>query len=607
MDISGKGLYDNDLISAVVKSAEPGIPPEKGDNMVNLKDKPFYLNDEQIMWVEKTIQGMSLDEKIGQMFVDMVYDYQPDALRDTIEKYHMGGFRYMNIPKEKLREQNKTIQDSSKIPCLIAANVEEGGNGALSGGTEIGKPAAIGATKNPENAYLMGLYGCIEAAAVGCNWTFAPIVDILYNWRNCVVSNRAFSSDADEVLANGLAYLRGANEAGLAACMKHFPGDGIDERDQHIVTTQNSMSVEDWDASYGKVYKGMIDAGVQSVMIGHIQQPAYSRKLRPGIKDEDIMPATLAPELLQDLLRDRLEFNGLIVTDASHMVGMTSKMKRELMVPVAIASGCDMFLYYRDKDEDTKNVKKAIADGILTEARIDEALTRILGMKAWLHLPEKKEAGNLIPKEEDLVYIGCEEHKAAQRKVADEAITLVKNTKDQIPLTPDKYKRLMVYPLGFNAMSVPGQEIKEGPLQIFVQDLKDAGFDVDLWDWSKLGGMSGKKLLASTPVKDFTDKYDAVILVADVEGFSQTNERRLHWSLPMGPDIPWYVTEMPTIFVSLYNPFHLIDVPMVPTYINAYSPTKETIQAVVDKITGKSEFKGVSPVDAFCDAWDTRI
>ena len=75
----------------------------------------------------------------------------------------------------------------------------------------------------------------------------------------------------------------------------------------------------------------------------------------------------------------------------------------------------------------------------------------------------------------------------------------------------------------------------------------------------------------------------------------------------MGPDIPWYVTEMPTIFVSLYNPFHLIDVPMVPTYINAYSPTKETIQAVVDKITGKSKFKGVSPVDAFCDAWDTRI
>ncbi|MGI6110328.1 MAG: glycoside hydrolase family 3 protein [Eubacteriaceae bacterium] len=577
--------------------------------MVNLKEKPFYLSDEQIMWVEKIIQGMSLDEKINQMFVDMVYQFdpeKPEELTDIIKKYPVGGFRYMNLEPKALWEQNKAIQETETIPALIAANVEEGGNGAVSGGTEIGKPVAIGATRNPENAYLMGLYGGIEAAAVGCNWTFAPIVDILYNWRNCVVSNRAFSSNADEVLANGLAYLKGANEAGIACCMKHFPGDGLDERDQHIVTTYNSLSIEEWDESFGKVYKGMIDAGVESVMIGHIQMPAYSRKLRPGIKDEEIMPATLAPELLQDLLRDKLGFNGLVITDASHMVGMTSKLPRRLMVPTAIASGCDMFLYFRDRDEDIANVKIAIDDGLLSMGRIDEALTRILGMKAMLNLPEKQKAGNLVPKEEDLVIIGCEEHKAAQRKVADEAITLVKNTKNQLPLTPDKYKRIMLYPLGFNQTAVPGQEVKEGPLEVFVQTLEKAGFDVDVWNPSA-SGLSGKRLLASTPVKDFTDKYDAVILVADIEGFSQTNERRLHWSMPMGPDIPWYVTEMPTIFVSLYNPFHLIDVPMVPTFINAYSPTKETIEAVVDKITGKSEFKGVSPVDAFCDAWDTRI
>lgn len=577
--------------------------------MVNLKEKPFYLSDEQIMWVEKTIQGMSLDEKINQMFVDMVYQFdpeKPEELTDIIKKYPVGGFRYMNLGPKALWAQNKAIQETETIPALIAANVEEGGNGAVSGGTEIGKPVAIGATRNPENAYLMGLYGGIEAAAVGCNWTFAPIVDILYNWRNCVVSNRAFSSNADEVLANGLAYLKGANEAGIACCMKHFPGDGLDERDQHIVTTYNSLSIEEWDESFGKVYKGMIDAGVESVMIGHIQMPAYSRKLRPGIKDEEIMPATLAPELLQDLLRDKLGFNGLVITDASHMVGMTSKLPRRLMVPTAIASGCDMFLYFRDRDEDIANVKIAIDDGLLSMGRIDEALTRILGMKAMLNLPEKQKAGNLVPKEEDLVIIGCEEHKAAQRKVADEAITLVKNTKNQLPLTPDKYKRIMLYPLGFNQTAVPGQEVKEGPLEVFVQTLEKAGFDVDVWNPSA-SGLSGKRLLASTPVKDFTDKYDAVILVADIEGFSQTNERRLHWSMPMGPDIPWYVTEMPTIFVSLYTPFHLIDVPMVPTFINAYSPTKETIEAVVDKITGKSEFKGVSPVDAFCDAWDTRI
>lgn len=576
--------------------------------MVNLKEKPFYLNDEQIDWVEKTIDGMTIDEKIGQMFVDMVWADDKKALQDGIRKYKMGGFRYMNIPPKELREQNIAIQEACTIPALIAANVEEGGNGAVSGGTEIGKPVAIAATQDPENAYAMGLYGGVEAAAVGCNWTFAPIVDILMNWRNCVVSNRAFGADPDFVLQAALAYMKGANEAGLAACMKHFPGDGTDERDQHIVTTQNHLSIEEWDKTYGKVYQGMIDAGVQSVMIGHIQMPAYTKLLVPNIKDEDIMPATLAPELLNDLLRDKLGFNGLIITDASHMVGMTSKQKRSVMIPMSIASGCDMFLYYRDKDEDVESVKKAIEDGMLTEARINEALTRILGLKAWLHLPEKQKAGTLVPKEEDLVLVGAQAHKAAQRKVADEGITLVKNTKNQIPLTPDKYKNLMVYPLGFNQRAVPGQELKEGPLDIFVEELKKAGFNVDVWDVeTATKGKNGKQLLAGTPVKEFTDKYDAVILVADIEGFSQSNERRLHWSLPMGPDIPWYVTEMPTIFVSLYNPFHLIDVPMVPTYINAYSPTRETIEAVVDKITGKSGFKGVSPVDAFCDAWDTRF
>lgn len=140
-------------------------------------------------------------------------------------------------------------------------------------------------------------------------------------------------------------------------------------------------------------------------------------------------------------------------------------------------------------------------------------------------------------------------------------------------------------------------------------ELEKVGFEVDVMDWKSffMQQLNGKQLLAGTPVQEFVDKYDAVILVADVVGFSQSNERRLHWNMPMGPDIPWYVTELPTIFVSVDNPFHLIDVPMVPTYINAYDNEQETIRLVVEKIIGKSEFKGESSVDAFCDAWDTRL
>ena len=119
-------------------------------------------------------------------------------------------------------------------------------------------------------------------------------------------------------------------------------------------------------------------------------------------------------------------------------------------------------------------------------------------------------------------------------------------------------------------------------------------------------GINGKKALAEVSVSEFCSMYDAAIVLCDVGDFSTTNERSLHWKIPMGPEIPWYASEMPTIGISVAHPFHLIDLPMVPTYINTYNNSKETMRQLVDKLTGKSEFKGTSPVDAFCDRVDTR-
>lgn len=573
---------------------------------IDLKAKPFYLDDNAVKWVEETKNALSLDEKIGQLFMDMLWKNTDEEIIERIEKYGMAGFRYANMGAEELYHQNEVIQSHSKIPALIAANVESGGNGAVNGGTHIGDPVAIGASRNPQNAYNMGYMGCKEAAAIGCNWTFAPIVDINKNWRNCVVSNRCFSQEADVVLEMAKEYFRGATDAGVKCCMKHFPGDGLDERDQHIVTTINTMSCEEWDESFGKVYKGMIDAGVQSVMIGHIQLPSYTRRLCPDINDRDIMPATIAKELLSDLLREQLGFNGLIITDATHMVGLTSKMKRSLIMPTTIACGCDMILYYRDKDEDVESVKAGIENGILTMERLDEAVTRVLAFKASMGLHSKQKEGTLMPPKEAMQVIGCEEHKKAANKTFDESITLVKNTQNQLPLTPQTHKNIMLYSVDSTAgmKKVMGGSAETAE-DIMKTELEAAGFHVTTFDPAEQ--MNGKQLLASTPVKEFRAKFDAVILIANVQGFSQSNERRIHWNVPMGPDIPWYVTELPTVFVSVSNPFHLIDAPMVPTYINAYGSDRDCIRQVVEKITGKSEFKGVSPVDAFCSAWDTRL
>ena len=571
---------------------------------IDLKAKPFNLSNEDIKWVEETLANLTLDEKIGQVFVDMLWNNTEDEVKDRIAKYGMGGFRYNNMSAADLYKQNKLIQETSKIPALIAANIEAGGDGGVGGGTHLGYHVTIGATQDKENAYKLGYYGCKEAAAIGCNWTFAPIVDINKNWRSSVVSSRCFSSEAQQVLEMSKEYLRGAKDAGLASCMKHFPGDGLDERDQHIVTANNDMSVEEWEENFGKVYRGMIDAGVESVMIGHIRLPEMSRKLRPGIKDNEIMPATIAPELLQDLLRDKLGFNGLVITDATHMVGLTSAMRRAEVMPYTIAAGCDMILYYRDKDEDVEAIKEGLANGVLTEERLNEAVTRVLAFKAMLKLHTKKANGTLVPAEEGLSVVGCEEHKNVAKDIADKAITLVKNTKNQLPITPETHKRIMLYTVdnsGFAPNKVDSAALKDR----VKAKLEAQGFEVTLFD--PAAGLNGKQLLAATPIKEFVDSFDAVMLFVNVSGFSQSNVRRITWAMPMGPDIPWYVTELPTVCVSVFNPFHLIDVPMVPTYINAYTDNDATLDLVIEKIMGKSEFKGVSSVDAFCSSWDTRL
>ena len=573
---------------------------------IDLKSKPFYLNDEELKWVQDTLSSLSLDEKIGQVFVDMLWNNTEDEIKNLIETYAMGGFRYANQPADKLYEQNAAIQKYSKIPALIAANIEAGGDGGIGGGTHIGYHVTVGATQDKQNAYNMGYYGCKEAATIGCNWTYAPIVDINKNWRNCVVSNRCFSSDSDVVLEMSKEYMRGANDAGLACCMKHFPGDGLDDRDQHIVTTNNMMKCDEWDEEFGKVYKGMIDAGVESVMIGHIRLPEYSRRLKPGIKDNEIMPATIAPELLQGLLREQLGFNGLILTDATHMVGLTSMIRREDMIPTTIAAGCDMILYYRDKNEDVQAMKKGLENGTLTHERLDEAVTRVLAFKAMLKLNKKKEDKTLMPTKEGISIVGCEEHLEVAKKVADEAITLVKNTKNQLPLNPQTHKRIMLYTVDSTGAASKVAMASGARLEDKVKmELEAEGFEVTVFDPNT--SLNGKQLLAMTPIKEFVDKFDAVMLFVNVAGFSQSNVRRINWAMPMGPDIPWYVTELPTVCVSVNNPFHLIDVPMVPTYINAYTDNQNTIHQVIQKITGKSEFKGVSPVDAFCDSWDTHL
>ena len=166
------------------------------------------------------------------------------------------------MPAAEVVNTVRILQENSKIPMLISANLESGGNGIVQEGTMIGSQMQVAATDDDEMAYKLGVVAGREGSAVGANWAFAPIIDIDYNFRNPITNTRTLGSDPDRVRRMGVQYVKGVQEYGVAASIKHFPGDGMDERDQHLVTSINSMSCEDWDKTYGAAYKACIEAGL---------------------------------------------------------------------------------------------------------------------------------------------------------------------------------------------------------------------------------------------------------------------------------------------------------------------------------------------------------
>ena len=591
--------------------------------MVDLKAIPYNLSDEDAAWVMETIAGMSDEEKTGQLFFQLCASQDEAYLKDLVENYHIGGARYNGMPSAKVLEQNRILQKYAKIPVFIACNPEMGGSGAAPDGTTIGAGVQIGATRNLDYAEIMGRNSAVEAAAMGCNMAFAPVADILYNWENTEVVKRSFGLYPDVVAQMSDAYVQGAHKVPKFACAaKHFPGNGQDFRDAHMSNNLNMFGEKEWMESYGLVYKTMIENGLDAIMGGHIMMPTYMKELNPDIQPEELMPATLCPEIMTGLLRDKLGFNGMVVTDASHMIGMTDRMKRCDMLPKAINAGCDMFLFFNDPKEDFETMLNAYKTGIISEERMTEALTRIIGLKVAMGLT-KGPKDEICPAPETLpAKMRQPEFTEAAKQIAADAITLVKY-KDEgvLPITPEKYPRIMIaYIKGaagamdkLAAMAMGGAAARKTPAEKLRDKLIAKGFDCFIYE-SPLDKMmkqieAGEKpslnvyFAGKNAIADFVSGQDLVITLFDVNtgrpafGFSKG-----------GGEIPWYVFELPVVGISVNTPTMLADTPQLRTYINAYASNDDTLDALIDKLmTGPDAFKGQDPIDSFCGLIDARI
>ena len=590
--------------------------------MVDLRSRPYYLNDEDIKWVESTIASMTDEEKVGQLFFQLTAGVSEDYLKELMEKYHLGGCRYNGMPSKMVQDQNRILQEYAKIPLIIACNTEAGGNGACADGTPIASGIKIGATGNLQYANDLGRIANEQAAAIGCNMAFSPVCDIHMNWENTEVVSRAFGNDPERVALMSREYLKGAHTIdGFACAAKHFPGNGLDFRDAHTSNNINDLNEKEWMETFGHVYKTLIDADLDAIMGGHIMMRNYMRDVKPDIKDEELLPATLCPEIMTGLLREKLGFNGMVVTDASHMVGMTDRMTRKEMLPAAINAGCDMFLFFNDPDEDFATMLDAYKTGVISEERMVEALTRILGLKAHMGL-NKKAKEDLVPDEAALACMRNPEGAEVANAISRDALTLVKY-KDEgvLPINPEKTKRVMiVYIKGYDspmmqlaALAMGMGAGKQNPAEKLRDRLIAKGFDAFMYespiDRIKKQIAAGEKFnlnvyfMGKNAISEFVAGQDVIISLYDV-----MTGRPCFGMSKGGGEIPWYVFEQDVIGISVNAPTMLADVPMLRTYINAYDSTDSTLDALVDAlVTGPEAFKGTDPIDSFCGLWDTRL
>ena len=269
----------------------------------------------------------------------------------------------------------------------------------------------------------------------------------------------------------------------------------------------------------------------------------------------------------------------------------------------AIAAGCDVFLFTRNLEEDFGYMRAGVDSGVLTLERLTDAARNVLALKAALGLHERaREELARRPGGGD-----CARHgrtSAWSRECADRSITLVKEEPGVLPLSPDRTKRVLVYAVendtdyfGFREQRPKGSSMAEKLGALLIEE----GFDIEYFS------VPDKPEGQMVPYREYVASYDLMLYVANLETKSNQTVVRIEWSPPMGANVPIFVSTVPTIFVSVANPYHLLDVPRVKTYINTYGCSDVVLDSLVERLMGRAPFEGSSPVDPFCGKWDTRL
>jgi beta-N-acetylhexosaminidase len=405
------------------------------------KDKAVHTHSPRAdKWAEKTLRKLTLEEKIGQVF--MIWcrasflnvdspEYQ--QWHDAMQKYHVGSFAMTvhvdgpflvrSEPYEAAEMLNR-LQRESKLPLLIAADFERGVSMRLMGTTIFPHAMAFGADGSLADAERFGRITAEEARAIGVQWNFFPDADVNSNPANPIINTRSFGEDPEQVGALVDAYIKGAHEGGMLTTVKHFPGHGDTATDSHLGVASVNGNMAHLESIELPPFKQAIAAGVDSVMVAHVTVPA--------LDPDPNHVATISPKVVSDLLEKQMGFKGIVVTDALDMAGLTHLFVNDIgrAAVEAFKAGNDLLLIPADLGASYEAMLKALKSGEISKRRLDYSVLKILEAKASLGLDKSR----TVDLDKISTIVGKTDNLAFGQQVADSAVTLVRDNGSVLPL-----------------------------------------------------------------------------------------------------------------------------------------------------------------------------
>ncbi|SVB44439.1 uncharacterized protein METZ01_LOCUS197293, partial [marine metagenome] len=433
----------------------PAGPPEK-QKMLDVEETGYPVS-----WAMMVLSKMTLEEKVAQLIMPWVLgDFSPegstdhDRLETMIDSFGIGGVIVSVGSPSEVAVKLNDLQNHSEYPLLVGADLETGAgfrfgggvdgptNIVLGGATMFPSLMAFGATGDPELAYELGRITGLEAKAVGVHVPFAPVLDVNNNPENPIISIRSFGEDPTEVAKMGVSFVRGIQDNGSIATGKHFPGHGDTEIDSHIALPVFEHDNQRLEGIELVPFQAAIDAGMRAIMTAHIAVPGLSNNR---------LPATLTEEVLTDLLRAELGFEGIVFTDAMDMAAVDRAFPSGEASVRAILAGADVILMPRDVGEAIGAIADAVRSNRIEEERIERSVSKLLRLKEEMGLHEQRLVDvNKVPS-----LVGIPSHIEEAQEVADRSMTLIRNGGNLLPLLGTRTARVMSvsYQNGNNSIS----------------------------------------------------------------------------------------------------------------------------------------------------------